>query len=89
MFNPLRKFDRFPIRTRLTVWYTVSFMTVLAFSFISFYLVTKNLMLTKTDDSLTAQATEITNLLKSESISPISKELILRTFRITKTNYCK
>jgi len=62
-------------------------MTVLAFSFISFYLVTKNLMLTKTDDSLTAQATEITNLLKSESISPISKELILRTFRITKTNF--
>jgi len=87
MQNPFRKFDHFPIRIRLTVWYTISFMTVLAFSFVSFYLVTKNLMLTKTDDSLIAQAAEITNLLKSETISPLSKEIILRTFRITKTNF--
>jgi len=87
MLNPLRNFDRLPIRVRLTVWYTVSFMIVMAFSFASFFLVTKNLMLGKIDDSLTSQAMEITNLLKSEALSPLSKEIILNTFRITKTNF--
>lgn len=87
MPNPFRNFDHLPIRIRLTVWFTVSFMTVLAFSFASFFLVTKNLMLSKIDDSLTTQAAEITNLLISESLSPLSKELILNTFRITKTNF--
>jgi len=87
MWHPFKNFDRLPIRSRLTIWYTISFMTVMAFSFVSFYLVTKNLMLGKIDDSLTSQAAEITNLLKSETLSPLSKELILKTFRITKTNF--
>ncbi len=44
-------------------------------------------MLGKLDDTLTKQSAEISNLIKSESISPLSKELILRTFQITKTNF--
>jgi signal transduction histidine kinase len=87
MFNPFKKFDYFPIRVKLTVWYTLSFMTVLAFSFASFFLVTKNLMLSKIDESLVAQSEEVVNLIKAETISPLSKGLILKTFQVTKTNF--
>lgn len=87
MKNPFRNLDSLPIRIKLTVWYTFSFMIVLAFSFGSFFLVTKNLMQSKIDDSLSKQAQEISNLIKDQQISPLSKGLVLKTFQISKNNF--
>lgn len=81
------KFDRLPIRIKLTIWYTLSFMVVMAFSFVSFFLVTRNLLLSKIDSAIKSQSEEICALLNDQTISPASKELILRTFQITKTNF--
>jgi signal transduction histidine kinase len=79
-------FNKLPIRTKLTIWYALSFMAVMAFSFVSFFYVTRSLMLSKVDDTLKSQVEEITNILKEQSLSPASKEFILETFSVTKTN---
>ena len=87
MKNPFAKFEYYPLRIKLTAWFTLSFIAVMAFSFISFYVVTRSMLLSKIDNSLKSQATEIANLLKDQTISPASKELILRSFQITKTSF--
>ncbi|NMC36667.1 HAMP domain-containing histidine kinase [Candidatus Beckwithbacteria bacterium] len=83
----MKLLEKLPIRTKLTAWYTISFMVVLAFSFISFYLVARNLILSKIDENLQAQADEITTLIKTQNLSPTSKDQVLETFEITKSNF--
>jgi signal transduction histidine kinase len=80
------KFERLPIKTKMTIWYTISFMAAMAFFFASFYIVTRNVLLGKIDNSLKSQTEEVVNVLKTQSISSASKEFILKTFQVTKTN---
>ena len=61
-------------------------MAVMAFSFISFYYVSRNLTISKVDDTLIAQVEEITNILEEQTLSPATKEFIFDTFSISKTN---
>jgi len=44
-------------------------------------------MLSEIDRSIQSQAEEISKLLKDQTISPASKEIVLRTFQATKTNF--
>jgi two-component system sensor histidine kinase ArlS len=86
MIKLFQKFEHLPIRTKMTVWFSISFIAVMAFFFTSFYIVTQSTLLTKIDNSLKNQTTEIVNLLENQTISPSSKELILKSFNITKTS---
>lgn len=85
--KPLFNYNKLPIRTKLTIWYTISFIIVATFSFLGFFYVTQNMLRGNIDKTLKSQSDEIVKLLKDKNISPLSKGIILDSFNSTKTNF--
>ncbi|NMB56599.1 HAMP domain-containing histidine kinase [Candidatus Beckwithbacteria bacterium] len=78
--------NKLPIRAKLTIWYSLSFLIVVALAFMSFYFVVKGLMVEKIDETLNAQTQEIQKIIKDKYLSTELKEMILTTFKSESTS---
>lgn len=62
------------VRFRLTLWYSVAFFLAMAVIFAAFYLITKQVLVSHTDDSITSHAQRIVEAVSANSMPAFSRE---------------